>query len=85
MIMRIYLKLSKNKAVIPFNYQQLLTGCIHKWLGKENSVHGRSGQLSFSWLQNTTAFTAGVNLSWDSYFFISAINPALIKKSLVRL
>lgn len=77
--MRIYLKLSRNKTVIPFNYQELLVGTIHKWIGSDNTIHGKSGQYSFSWIQNTIATKKGVNLKGDAYFFIGSINDALIK------
>ncbi len=78
--MRLYLKLTKNKSLIPFNYQHLLTGVIHKWLGKDNAVHGAPGQISFSWLQNTEAVKTGLNLKFDGYFFISALDSELIKQ-----
>lgn len=45
--MRIQLKISPNKEVVPFGYQHLLTGAIHKWLG-ENQEHGSSSFYSFS-------------------------------------
>ncbi len=77
--MRLYLNLTRSTTIIPFNYQQLLTGVIHKWLGKDNSVHGNPGQISFSWLQNTEAVKNGINLKRDAYFFISAAEPHLIK------
>ena len=38
--MRLYLTLSKNTTVVPFNNQHLLTGCMHKWLGENNKEHG---------------------------------------------
>lgn len=77
--MRLYLKLSKNNKTIPFNYQELMTGVIHKWIGLDNDVHGKSGQYSFSWLQNTLATKEGINLEDNAYFFIGSINDALIK------
>lgn len=78
--MRIYLRLSRNSKLIPFNYQELLTGTIHKWIGRANEVHGKSGQYSFSWLQNTVANKNGINLEQDAYFFISSWNVEFIKR-----
>ena len=78
--MRIYLNLKRNNKIVPYNYQNLLTGAIHKWLGKDNSEHGQAGVLSFSWLQNTKATNEGINLSDDSFFFISAWDDSIIKK-----
>lgn len=78
--MRLYIKLSKNTELIPYNYQHLLTGVIHKWIGKENEEHGQRSLYSFSWLQNTVSTKNGINLNRDSYFFISAYASDLIKR-----
>jgi CRISPR-associated endoribonuclease Cas6 len=78
--MRLYLILSKNNKIIPFNYQHLLTGVIHKWIGEQNEEHGKPSLYSFSWLQNTSASGNGINLTHSSYFFISAYDEQLIKK-----
>lgn len=77
--MRIYLKLSKNNQEVPFNYQQLMTGVIHKWLGHQNKIHGQQSAFSFSWIQNTEANKKGINLKDHSYFFISAFDVGIIK------
>ncbi len=78
--MRLYLKLSKNTKTIPFNYQELLTGTIHKWIGENNEEHGKPGRYSFSWLQNTVTNKSGIEIRQNSYFFISSGNVELIKK-----
>jgi CRISPR-associated endoribonuclease Cas6 len=80
--MRLYLKLTKTKETIPFNYQPYLTGAMHKWIGENNLEHDRLSLYSFSWLQNVNAKGNGINLTSDSYFFISAHNTELIKKIL---
>ena len=77
--MRIYLHLSKNKELIPFNYQSFLTGSLHKWMGKDNIEHGGVSLYSFSWLQNVDTAENGINLKRGSYFFFSAYDEALIK------
>ncbi len=45
--MRIKLQISANKELVPFNYQHLLTGTIHKRLGN-NQDHGAVSLYSFS-------------------------------------
>lgn len=81
--MRIYLKLTETKQLIPFNYQPYLTGAIHKWIGEQNEVHDTMSLYSFSWLQNVTVENdRGISLSNDSYFFVSAYNEALMKQIL---
>ena len=71
--MRLYIKLSKNKTVVPFSYQHFLTGVVQKWIGPNNEEHGKSGLFSFSWLQNTEAIRNGLMLKNNAYFFITTI------------
>jgi len=78
--MRLYVKISENKEIIPFNYQHLLTGVVHKWIGEKNSEHGKPSLYCFSWLQNTVSFKNGINIKPNSYFFISTYEPDLLKK-----
>lgn len=78
--MRLYLKLTRNKELIPFNYQPFLTGALHKWIGLNNDEHNALSLYSFSWLQNAEAKTRGINLTGDSYFFVSAYQETLIKQ-----
>lgn len=77
--MRLYLKLTRNKDYIPFNYQHLLTSTIHKWIGKDNAEHGEISLYSFSWLQQARTNHNGIYLTSDSYFFISAYKEELIQ------
>jgi len=77
--MRIYIRLSKNKESIPFNYQHLLTSAIHKWIGENNEEHGERSLYSFSWLQNTFKTKDGFRFKDNSYFFIGAYEARLIK------
>src|SRR5690606_4093003 len=79
-VMRLYIKLSKNKDIIPFNYQHMLTGVVHKWIGEQNEEHGKRSFFSFSWLQNTQTSNTGIHLNHRSYFFVSAYDAELIKK-----
>ncbi len=81
--MRLYIKLTENTEIIPFNYQSLLTGTIHKWIGVNNEYHGRLGLYSFSFLQNTKSQgSKGINTIRDSYFFFSAHDESIVKKVL---
>lgn len=78
--MRIYLKLSRNKELIPFNNQHLLTAALHRWIGKDNELHDKQSLYCFSWLQNVKTGHKGISLTEDSYFFISAYDDEFIKK-----
>lgn len=77
--MRIYLRLAGNIEKIPFNYQKHITGAIHKWIGRDNQIHGKSGMFNFSWIQNTVAQNGYLVLRRDSYFFISSFYDDVIK------
>ena len=59
--MRLHIYISSNHITIPFNYQQKLTGVLHKWLGKDNAEHGDISLYSFSWLQNAVIDKDGLN------------------------
>lgn len=78
--MRLYIRISKNKSIIPFNYQHLLSGVVNKWIGEQNIEHGRKSLYCFSWVQNTIAVSNGFNLQKEAYFFISAFDDDLIKR-----
>ena len=78
--MRLYIKISKTNQIINFNYQQLLTGCIHKWLGFDNKQHGEISLYSFSWLQNVETVKNGIKIKEDTYFMLSFYDKEMIKK-----
>lgn len=80
--MRLYLKMSKNKSRIPFNYQSFLTGAIHKWMGPDNLEHGNLSLYSFSWLQSVRTSKDGIDILPESYFFISVHERVLAKSIL---
>lgn len=77
--MRIQLKISPNKEVVPFGYQHLLTGAIHKWLG-ENQEHGSVSLYSFSNLTNARVKQKQLNFQDGTEFCISAWNEDFIRK-----
>ena len=69
--MRLQITTSPNTTPIPFNYQQKLTGVIHKWLGENNEEHGEISLYSFSWLQNTSSSQKGLSCPKGAKWFIS--------------
>lgn len=78
--MRIYLTLNNSDQITPFNYQPLLTGCLHKWIGDKNKIHGQTSLYSFSWLQNVRASKNGLSIKQDSTCFFSFHEDELAKK-----
>ena len=77
--MRIYLHLSPNREIVPFNYQQSLVGAFHKWLG-ENELHDDISLYSLSWLSKGVPTKGGLNFPHGSTFFISSPLPDLHQK-----
>ncbi len=69
--MRIYLKLSSNTELVPFNYQRNLAGAFHKWLG-QNELHDDLSLYSLSWLEGAVPTKHGLNFPNGSEFFISS-------------
>ena len=72
--MRLHIKTTANNTIIPFDYQQKLTGVLHKWLGKDNAEHGDISLYSFSWLQNAVIDKEGLNFPKGARWFISLYN-----------
>jgi CRISPR-associated endoribonuclease Cas6 len=77
--MRIYLHLTPNTEIVPFNYQQNLVGAFHKWLGK-NELHDDMSSYSLSWLNNGTPRRNGLDFQNGSTFFVSAPNSDFLSK-----
>ncbi len=83
--MRLYIKISKANQTINFNYQHLLTGCIHKWMGKDNVYHGKMSLYSFSWFQYVDVVKEGIKIKDGSYFFLSFYDTNLLKEVLKNI
>jgi len=77
--MRLKLRLSGNKATIPFDYQQNLVGTIHKWLGK-NDEHGKQSVFSFSQLQGGELVEKGFNFPEGSTLYFSSTENILLTR-----
>ncbi len=77
--MRVYLKTTSNRELVPFNYQQYLVGALHDWLG-ENEVHDDISLYSLSWLQGGKAKGAGLDFPEGSTFFISSPSKDMIRR-----
>jgi CRISPR-associated endoribonuclease Cas6 len=80
--MRLYLSLSKNSSTVPFDHLPALVGALHKWIGKENKIHGETALYSFSWLQGAKPKEGGLNFPSGSEWFISVYDVVLLKSIL---
>ena len=69
--MRIHLKLSPNREIVPYNYQQSLVGAFHRWIG-ENELHDDTSMYSLSQLSNGRRTKNGFTFPNGCEFFISS-------------
>jgi CRISPR-associated endoribonuclease Cas6 len=76
--MRIYIKTTASKQSIPFVHQHMLTGALHKWIGR-NKVHDDVSLYSFSRLQGAKNVNGGLDFPDGSTFFISCWENQLTK------
>lgn len=77
--MRLHLRTSASQEKIPFNYQSLLTGALHKWLG-ENQFHDSISLYSFSWLRDGIFSRSGLRFPNGASYFISSSDSELLKQ-----
>lgn len=83
--MRIHINTTQNTTPLPFNYQNKLTGVLHKWLGKDNDEHGDISLYSFSWLKRTIKSMDSLNCPNGASFFISFYNTQRLKEVLTNI
>lgn len=77
--MRLHLSTTPNSVLIPFTYQQNLTGVLHKWLGANNSEHGKISMYSFSKLNGSKLVSGGLSFQSGAAWFISFADDTKIK------
>ncbi|MGL4992543.1 MAG: CRISPR-associated endoribonuclease Cas6 [Bacteroidales bacterium] len=79
--MRIHLTTSPNTTIVPFDYQQKLVGCLHKWIGEDNDQHDKTSLYSFSWLKNgKMKDNKGFDFVNGAKWFISFHDESIIKR-----
>ena len=78
--MRVHLITNSFRHILPYNYQNRLTGAIHKWLGSNNPYHGKPALFSFSTLNGGHSIeNKGLRFPDGARWFISAFDPGFIK------
>lgn len=80
--MRIYLKLTPNTEICPFNYQGHLVETFHRWMGHKNEIHDKLSLYSLSWLSKGKKIKNGLNFSNGTKWFISSHDENIIKKAI---
>ena len=82
--MRLYLRLSKNTEIVPYEYQQKLIGVIHNWLG-DNDIHNGISLYSFSWLHNGTMVEGGYDFKHGARWMIGFYDAQYVKKLIAAI
>lgn len=82
--MRLHIQTTPSRELIPFNYQPILTGALHKWLGK-NEIHDKISLYSFSWLRGGERQAKGLIFPDGASWFISMHDPQLLKRLITRI
>ena len=78
--MRLKFILSKNKSIVPFNYQHHLVGAFHKMMGW-NNIHNSISLYSLSWLQGCRMIpNKGFNFEHGSEWNVNIWDEELAKK-----
>lgn len=77
--MRIYLQTTPNNEIVPFNYQQKLSGVFYTWLGKINDCHDRMSLYSYSWLKKGYMTDAGYEFPNGASWYISFYSEEKLK------
>lgn len=78
-IMRINIKTTPNNSPVSMDYQYLITGALHKWLG-ENEYHDNLSLYSFSGLSGGKMLNGKLDFTEGASFFISSWNTDLLKE-----
>ena len=77
--MRLLIKTTPNTSSVDFEYQQKLVGTIHKWLGKDNELHGKISLYSFSWLHEGEMKGHSLTFKHGAKFFLSFYDEDRVK------
>ena len=85
LIMRIHLHTTPNQEIVPFDYQQRLSGVFYTWLGDKSDEHGRMSLYSYSWLKRGRMTEGGYDFPDGATWFISFYKEDTLKKMMRRI
>lgn len=83
--MRIHLHTTPNQEIVPFDYQQRLSGVFYTWLGDKSEEHGRMSLYSYSWLKRGRMTEGGYEFPDGATWFISFYKEDPLKKMMRRI
>lgn len=77
--MRIHIKFSPNKDLVPYNYQEKLVSFFHQALGN-NLLHDALSLYSLSWLSGGRGTSEGLGFPKGAQWFLSAHDVTILKQ-----
>lgn len=77
--MRLHFELTPNRDKVPFDYQYLLVGAFHKWMGW-NELHDDISLYSIGWLKDAKILKSGLEFPNGTNWFISFWDNAIGKQ-----
>lgn len=82
--MRIYIKLSKNNQIVPYEHLSVLTGVLNKWISDE-VIHDTLSLYSFSGLRKGVASQGGLDFPKGGEWFVGIYDSKLLYKVISRI
>jgi len=80
---RLHFNLTPNTETVPFDYQHLLIGVFHKWMGW-NEIHDEISLYSLSWLQGGKMVKGGFDFPNGAKWFISFWDNEIGKQLMIN-
>lgn len=77
--MRIYIRLSRNDQVVPYQHNAVLTGILNSWL-RDVNIHDSISLYSFSGLRKGVATKNGLDFPEGGEWFVSIYDSTILLK-----
>lgn len=82
--MRLNLRLTGHTEPVPYDHLHLLTGALHKWLGR-NEIHDGTSLYSFGWLQGAAPKNGHLTFPRGATWRVSLYEEGMAKRLLAGL
>jgi len=82
--MRIYIRLTKNEEIVPYEHNAVLTGILNKWLN-DSDIHDSLSLYSFSGLRKGLTSKKGLDFPEGGEWFVSIYDSHILLKVLKRI
>jgi CRISPR-associated endoribonuclease Cas6 len=82
--MRIYIRLTKNDQIVPYEHLSVLTGVLNKWIS-DREIHDSLSLYSFSGLRKGVATKDGLVFPNGGEWFIGAYDSKMLLKIISQI